>query len=427
MVSCGSSCLRQIARNRRSQIVRFGRFLDNRAVTLDELIEHWGVRTAGVVAGRHVLALQDTSEIALRTHADRRRGLGEIAKGHGHGLLLHAMLALDAEDGTCLGLVSGKLWTRTGRVTVSHRDRALDEKESGRWLTTGEHAKSVLAQAASVTVIADRESDIYAEWARLPAANFHLLSRCMQDRRLIDGASLYEAGARFVVADSATIALQARSAQKPARTARLGLRFGRVVLQRPASAPRDLPPSVALTLVEAIEIDPPPGVEPVHWRLLTTHEVCDAPTAWRIVGWYKQRWTIEQLFRVLKSQGLQIEDSQLETAERLLKLVAIATQAATLIIQLVQARDGRKPEPAETAFSTAEIDTLDALVPTLEGKTRLQKNPHPPRSLAWAAWVIAKLGGWDGYPRSSPPGPITFKLGLDRFKAIAFGHALRHV
>ena len=92
MVSSGSSCVRQIAQNRRSQIVRFGRFLANPAVTVDELVAHWGERTAGAAAGRHVLALQDSSEIALHTHEGRRRGLGEIAKGHGHGLLLHAML-----------------------------------------------------------------------------------------------------------------------------------------------------------------------------------------------------------------------------------------------------------------------------------------------------------------------------------------------
>jgi hypothetical protein len=249
----------------------------------------------------------------------------------------------------------------------------------------------------------------------------------MQDRRLIDGASLYETGAGFAVADTTTIELPARSSQKPARSAHLAVRFGRVAIKRPDGPARDLPASVALTFIEVIERDPPPGAEPVHWRLLTTHDVPDARAAWRIVGWYKQRWTIEQLFRVLKSQGLQLEDSQLETAERLLKLAAIATQAAAVILQLVQARDGRAPEPADIVFSGPEIKTLDALVPTLEGKTALQKNPYPRHSLAWAAWVIAKLGGWDGYPRSTPPGPITFKLGIDRFKAIALGHALHNV
>ena len=42
--------------------------------------------------------------------------------------------------------------------------------------------------------------------------------------------------------------------------------------------------------------------------------------AWRVVGWYRQRWHVEQFFRTLKQQGLQLEDSQLENAGRLIKL-----------------------------------------------------------------------------------------------------------
>ena len=427
MVLRSSSCLRRIAQGRRAAIVQFGRFLDNEDVKLEALVENWGKRTAGAVNGRHVLAIQDTSEIALRTTKARRRDLGDVGKGHGHGFLLHAMLALDAESGHLFGLTGGRIWNREDRVTVAHRDRALEDKESQRWLTTGEHAKTVLATAASVTVVADRESDIYAEWASLPGANFHLLTRCMQDRRLVGGGSLYDAGASFAIADTAEIELRGHKAQVQTRRARLSLRFGRVTLARPGHLARTLPAGVALTLVEVVELEPPPGLEPVHWHLLTTHTVADAAAAWRIVGWYKQRWTIEQLFRVLKSHGLKLEDSQVATAERLMKLTAIATQAAVTILQLVQARDGRLHASASIAFSEREIETLDAINPTLEGKTKLQKNPHQRYSIAWAAWIIAKLGGWDGYPSSKPPGPITFKHGLEFFKAIAHGHSLRDV
>ena len=69
-----------------------------------------------------------------------------------------------------------------------------------------------------------------------------------------------------------------------------------------------------LRLVEAREINAPDDVEPLHWRLLTTHKVADSTMAWqtlastlpRVLGrpraaWYQARWTIEQLFRVMKS------------------------------------------------------------------------------------------------------------------------------
>jgi hypothetical protein len=425
MVGRKSVCLRRLAGGRRSDIVRFGRFFANPRVTVERIIDGWGVQTSATSAGRHVLAIQDTSELNFRTTAERQRGLGEIGKGGGRGLLLHVMLAVDAETSACLGLVSGRLWTRSGRQSVSHAKRSLVDKESDRWLSTAEAAKRVLAEAASVTVVADRESDIYAEWARLPGPRFHLLTRAMHDRVLADGCRL--SAASLTSAGEGVVELVAR-AGRPARRAQLAARFGRISLRRPVNTRESgLPPVLPVSLVEVMELNPPTGAEPILWRLLTTHDVNDAAMAWRLIDWYRARWTIEQLFRILKQQGLQLEDSQLETAEGLLKLTAIAARAACTTLQLVHARDGRSREDAMVAFTSGEIDTLKLLVPRLEGATAAQKNPHPPDSLAWAAWVIAKLGGWDGYASSKPPGPITFRQGLEHFRSIAYGRTLNHV
>jgi hypothetical protein len=425
MVARESVCLRRLAAGERSRIVQFDRLLGNAKVTVERLLEGWSERTGSAAAGRHVLAIQDTSEICFKTTAADRRGLGEIGKGGGRGVLLHAMLAVDAEGGGCLGLVGGAIWTRPGRVAVPHAERELAAKESRRWLGTAERAKAVLSAAAMVTVIADREGDIYAEWAWLPGPGFHLLTRAMSDRRLDGGGTLFQAAAGFAVAGRQSIELRARPG-RPARRAGLELRFGRVRVRRPKNGIEpDLPDSIELTLVEVVEPEPPPGAEPVHWRLLTTHRVEDAAAAWRIVGWYRARWTIEQLFRVLKLQGLRLEDSQLESAARLLKLTAIATKAACITMQLVHARDGRSGEPAGLVFSPAEIAALDTLAQGYAGKTTLQTNPHRVHSLAWAAWIIARLGGWDGYPSSKPPGPITFKHGLQYFLAFAHGWSAR--
>jgi hypothetical protein len=417
MVTRATSCLRRAADGLRAKIVQYDRLLGNEKVTLDALLAGWGEQTAVAVAGRHVLAIQDTSEINFKTTAQRRRGLGEIGKGVGRGLLLHAMLALDAESNACLGLVAGKIWTRQGRVRVRHEKRPLEKKESERWVSTANASKQVLAAAAMVTVIDDREGDIYAKWASVAGPNFHLLTRSMHDRVLANGASMYATAASLPIADTATIDLMAR-ADRPARTAKLALRFGSVTLKRPQGTSRDLPQTVELTLIEVVEREPPAGIEPLHWYLLTTHDVCDAASAWRIVNWYKKRWTIEQLFRILKTQGLQLEDSRIETADRLLKLTAIAAKAAVMTLQLVQARDGKSTELASTAFSEGQIEALATLARKYEGRTKLQSNPHPPQSLAWAAWIIARLGGWDGYPRTKP-GPITMKHGLQYFLGVA--------
>lgn len=426
MLCARSACVRQIAGGAWDQVMRFWRFLANDRVTVKKLIEGWSERTREAVRGRHVLAIQDTSDIKFSTTPNDRRGLGKVGKGNVFGVLLHAMMAVDADDGACLGLAGGKIWTRKGKVKVPHAQRTVADKESGRWLTTAAQAKDVLAQARMITVIDDREGDFYAHWAGTPGPGVHHLSRVMHDHALVEGGTLRKAVQRAAFSGTAVIDVPKRMDRCP-RQAHLSLRFGSVVVQRPKNTmEKDLPESIAVNFVEVIERHPPKGAKPIHWLLLTTHEVANVADAWQIVAWYKRRWIIEQFFRSMKTQGLRIEDSQLETAEGLMKLVAIAARAATIVIQLVQARDGENVLPAGFAFSPEEIEVLDAINKDLQGKTELQKNPHRKKTLAWAAWVIAKLGGWSGYASHRPPGPITFHNGLARFHVFAGAWALKN-
>jgi hypothetical protein len=288
---------------------------------------------------------------------------------------------------------------------------------------TAQQAKQVLKPAAMVTVVADREADIYPSWASVPEANVHLLGRAMKDRLLAGGGTLFAAATDFPATGRRKVALPARDPGRPKRTAVVELRHGEVAICRPQQeTDHSLPPTVRLRLVDVREIDPPEATEPLHWRLLTTHAISDAAGAWQIVEWYRLRWVIEQLFRVMKSQGLQLEDSQLTSAERLVKLAAVATKAACVDIQLTQGRDGTDQMPASNIFTEPEIDTLAALGPTLEGSTERQQNHSPMRSLAWAAWIIARLGGWNCYYK--PPGPTTFRRGMEYFHAIHRGRQL---
>jgi len=422
MVTLKTVCLRRLGGDRKGE-ERAGRFFANAKVTAAKIIAGWSALTGAACAGRHVLAIDDTSEVKFPTTRQRRRGLGPVKKGNAHGVLVHAMIAVDAMSGACLGLVGGEVWNRPGVNPIPHRERPLEERESMRWLDAAAQAKQVLKLAAMVTVVDDRESDIYAKWAWVPEAGFHMLTRTMQDRRLATGGMLFTAAAEFPLAGKRKVELPARDPGKPKRTAVVELRYGEVEICRPRrEQDRSLPETVRLRLVEAREVDPPAGVEPLHWRLLTTHEIADAAAAWRIVGWYQLRWIIEQLFRVMKSQGLQLEDSQIASAERLMKLAAAAVKAACIDIQLTQERDGKHRLPASTVFAEPEMDTIEALVPTLEGSTDRQKNSHPARSLARATWVVARLGGWNCYYK--PPGPITFRRGMQRFYAIHHGRLL---
>ena len=169
MVRAGSTSLRRVADGKRRSEVQFNRFLANPKVTVERLVAGWGAATGAAIAGGHVLAIQSlprrrpgtTSEINFRTAKARTRGLGEIGKGVGRGALLHAMVAGDATTEAYLGLVAGEVWTRSGRVGVPHRKRSLDQEEARRWIETAAASKRVLKKAETVTIVADREADLY--------------------------------------------------------------------------------------------------------------------------------------------------------------------------------------------------------------------------------------------------------------------------
>ncbi|HSD35509.1 MAG TPA: transposase [Alphaproteobacteria bacterium] len=184
-----------------------------------------------------------------------------------------------------------------------------------------------------------------------------------------------------------------------------------------------LPPSGTLTLVEAAEVDPPEGVPIAPWRLLTTHTV--AAAARRIVAFSRRRWLIEELFRTLKTKGFAVEALRLAEGGPFEKLVAASLIAAVTVLQLVRERDGAAKRPIEDAFDPDDRPALEAVGASLEGRTVRQNNPHPPGSLAFAAWVLARLGGWTG--DYGKPGPVVMLHGLVQFHAIKHGWTLKNV
>jgi hypothetical protein len=426
MVSRQTVCLRQLAGNRARE-VKFGRWLANDKVTADELIANACARTGEIAAGRHVLAIQDTTELNHQAHAGRVSGLGTVGNGSDVGMFLHPLLAVDAADGTCLGLAHLHHWIRTGRAAANYRQLPIEDRESYRWLEVAEAGKKCLSAASMVTIVADRESDIYEEWARLPDWRTHLLTRACRDRTLAAGGKLYAWLDALPAQGTYSFDVPARPGKRSAHQATLEVRFGRIAIKRPAScSDKNAPEQIELGVVEVKELpDSVVGSEaPIHWRLLTTHRVVCLEDALRCVGWYRQRWNIEQLFRTLKKQGLDVESSQVETGEGLAKLACLAVQAVVRTMQLTLARNTDSSAKAADVFDPEEIEVLQRILPTLEGKTEKQKNPHRHGSLAQAAWIVARLGGWKGYASEAKPGPITMLRGLQRVEAICEGWKL---
>jgi hypothetical protein len=401
--------VRPLGENRAGEI-RLTRFLRNDAVSIEEMASAAAARTAAVCADRHVLAIQDTTV---------------VQSTGGGGLYLHPVVAVDAEDGTLLGLIDARFLRRDGGRKGVRRSVPIEDKESYRWLAGATKTAQVCAQARRITVVADRESDIFEAFARRPAAT-DLLIRAAQDRALGDGGRLFARADALREAGRTKLNLPAKPGRR-AREAVLAVRFMKAELARPKNgASKTSPRSIGVTLVDVREIRAPAGQPAVHWRLLTTHAVTNLAEAIETADLYRRRWAIEQLFRTLKTQGFDIEDLRIGEEAPRCKLVMAALIAAVTVQQLVHARDGAegsKPmRPMTDAFEPQDTPLLEAFCVKLEGKTERQKNPHRKGSLAYAAWVCARLGGWTGY--YGKPGPIVMLNGWLRFQDAKQGLAL---
>lgn len=386
-----------------------------------------GERTAARAAGRDVVVIQDTSELALGGRRAKKNGYGPIGKGGNlRGLLLHAVLAVDASTGGILGLVDATVWNRKGGQAKHRRTREMPQKESQRWLDGTLRAGGILATANSVTVVSDRESDIYEHFARRPD-NVHLIVRACQNRKIATAEAeqinlLFEHVDNVPEQGRFEVKIPAAPGRK-ARVTELAVRFCQIEVCKPLhGAARDLPASIPLTLVDVRETSTPEDGEPIRWRLLTTLQVTTIGEARRIVDLYRMRWPIEEYFHTLKTAGFDIEAADIGDPEAMIKFVTAAAVAAVTVMQLVKARDGTTGESLTDAFDPADQPILEAVSAQLEGKTAKQKNPYPRGSLAFAAWVIARLGGWTGY--YGKPGPQVMRRGLDDFQRIKYGASL---
>jgi hypothetical protein len=416
-------CIRRLANNR-TEAVKFERWIRNKHVTLSELIRTEQKKTSGIVSGRHVLGIQDTTEINFQKHAGRVHGLGTVGNGKDLGFFMHPMLVLDAETTACLGYAAVHIENRLEGALVNRQKLPIEDKESYRWISTAQTSKRALSEASCVTFIGDRENDIYEFIARIPDEKAHIITRARHDRPLENGERMFNRLERQAESGRLSITISGEPRKKRvAREAVLSVRHGEVEIKKPKHClDKTAPETIKVRVVEAQEVEVPLGQTPVFWRLLTTHEVSHFDDAKQIIKWYQSRWNVEQVFRTLKRQGLDIESSQVESVQNLMKLAVIALSAAIQIMQLVLARDGTTGQATEDVFGVDEQIVLSMLLTKLEGKTTKQKNPHLKKNLAWATWIIARLGGWQGYRSSEgPPGPITLGRGLAQFQGICYG------
>ena len=403
------------------------RFFDHQRATMAAVLEpHHQATIDRMRREAVVLAVQDSSSLNYTAHP-QMQGLGPIGsrRDGAQGLILHSTLAC-RPDGLPLGLLDVQCWARDARTFGKKHQRhstPITAKESYKWIrpVAPIRAAGDRCRNTRIVIVGDRESDIFEFLQEAHDARLDVLVRATEDRALKDDErrlwpfieSLPTVG---------QIALEVpRRGRQPARTARMSVRFAALTLAPPRNKPKL--PALPLWVVRSREEDPPPGIVPLDWVLLTTVPVASLENALERIQWYTRRWGIEVFHRILKS-GCRIEDRQLGTADRLEACLAIDMVVAWRIHYLTWLGRATPELPCTVAFEPEQWKALIVF------QTR-RPPPEQPPSLRQMIILIAQLGGFLARKSDGLPGAQTLWRGLQRldditaaFRSYAIAYAL---
>lgn len=365
-----------------------------------------------------VLVAQDTSEFNFSGR--QLEELGVLSDNRAQGFLAHTALTVSV-DGVPLGLADQQIWNRTPAPTGqpdTHKQRPINEKESFKWLV-GLSRSVQSAPNQQIITVCDREGDIYELFASAHAQGAHFVVRMRHNRSTTaaqDVATLL-AQQPPVTTYSLRVARRPQSAPEPAT---LALRFVTLTLRPPKrTAQSEFMPLIPLTVqvVEAVEVDPPAGEPPLHWRVVTNLPVTCAAEAQTVLRYYSYRWLVERFHFVLKS-GYQIEASQLASFDALANHLALCSTVAWRILHLTHQARLTPEASCETHLPRPVWQALMAFT------LRTPTPPPQPPTLRQAVRAIAKLGGFLGRKHDGEPGVKTIWRGLVRLDDIAATYSL---
>jgi hypothetical protein len=404
------------------------RFFKNPRVTMDALLKgHIEATLARAQEHAVVLSVQDTTYLNYTAHSPD--GAGPIGPTEDVGLILHGTVAFSLA-GTPLGVLDAQCWARDPNEKGKRHKRdqlPIEEKETVTWLRSYRAVAEAqrLCPDTMFVSVSDRESDLYelfAEAARC-ANGPKLLIRAerTRNRKTLDGDDneyLWERMKTRSVAGCRQLRIPKKQA-RPARTAKIEIRYDSVLLRPPARSKLE---PVQLWAVSAREIEYGPEVSnPIEWMLLTTVPVASFTDAIERLCWYTLRWGIELFHRILKS-GCGIEDRLLDDVESLKKCLALDLIIAWRIHLLMKASRETPDVPCTGFLEDDEWKLLHAFL-------HHAPPPDKPPSVRTGVHMVAKLGGFLGRKSDGEPGMITLWRGLIRLHTMVAGvrAAFRHM
>lgn len=415
--------------------------MKNKKVTEPYLLDKLTSYCKQRVKNKKVIVACDTTDYNLNNHKNRisdMQGLGWSGDNTTIGFMHQGLLVYDRDNKSkCYGWAGSYFYKRDSAKKNDRAFRAktpIEGKESYKWLGPSLQSRdTILDQAEHTLFVMDREADVFEVMSQLPKqSSADVLIRIQQNRRLktLDGNSvkLYEDIERQPSLGIVNLRITGDARKRKKRIAHLEVKSTSYYIKRSAHIKdkSKYPKELKMQIVQVREqpCSVPMGEKPIIWRLWTSEPVENFNKAVELLNCYISRWHIEEAFRLLKTEGFDIESTELESGIGIRKLLLIAMQVSVKIMQLKSARLGNSEEKIVEYFTADEIEFMDQINDQLEGQTEKLKNPNDKNSLSFASWVIARFGGWKGYESQRPPGTITFKKGLERFELAYLGYAI---
>ena len=304
---------------------------------------HWDQTRRAMGQHPTVLILHDTTELDVTSHP-ALDGVGPIGNGSGRGFLQHNSLAVVPEPRQVLGLAYQQLELRRAapdRETASQRrDR---DRESELWVRGIEASGRPPAGSRWVDV-GDRGADLYEAMRVSQKLGHDFLFRAARDRQVwrdesrVTPVKMREYATSMASPGGDEVEIPARGG-RASRTTRVDLAAGRVWVPAPVGTPgRKGQPVVAAWVVRIWESDPPVGVEPLDWVLVTSVPTETAADIRERRDGYGCRWLVE-VFHDIATNGCGEEDRRFETAARMGACLAILSLVAVRVFQLRTALD----------------------------------------------------------------------------------------
>ncbi len=360
-------------------------------------------------AESRVLVVQDTTHVSFGGLRDES-GLGPVdSTGGSRGFLVHSALALTSLRRP-LGVLGQEVWARPQKArsrTETPAQRKQRPRESEKWSKVALQVEAALGglgtQRPSLVEIFDAEGDAFEVLEILARLGHGFVIRAARNRLLEtdepEANYLAEAAAQAPPRGRSSLEIPARPGRAK-RVAKLELRSTRVTLQPPRSRYRT-GDSLEVGVVHVVELQPPEGVEPIGWLLLTSEPIESMEDCISVLADYTARWMIEEFHMALKT-GCSLEERQLQSFDSLSVLLAICTPVAVTMLALRHAARVDADAPSSTVLTETQLRALRALRPKLPAKLTVRD----------ATRAIAEIGGFLGRKSDGEPGWRTLWLGF---------------